>query len=212
MNFDRKNLLDKDCLICLESIDIEEQKLIKLPCNCSNSIYHISCITTFLNSGTNKNFCPHCKNIYNIAEQTGAVAEQTGAVAEQTGAVAEQTNVVAEQNNGKNGIIFVFHIFSNTIMNIINLSALTDKNITEKVFIILTFCKVVVNFGFIIVINKNTIQTKSCVNYSYILQLFLLIFLLIIVSNRKDDFDSIILLANNFFFFFGDLFFRIRIE
>jgi hypothetical protein len=205
MNFDRKNLLDKDCLICLESIDIEEQKLIKLPCNCSNSIYHISCITTFLNSGTNKNFCPHCKNIYNIAEQTGAVAEQTGAV-------AEQTNVVAEQNNGKNGIIFVFHIFSNTIMNIINLSALTDKNITEKVFIILTFCKVVVNFGFIIVINKNTIQTKSCVNYSYILQLFLLIFLLIIVSNRKDDFDSIILLANNFFFFFGDLFFRIRIE
>jgi hypothetical protein len=204
MNFDRNNLLDKDCLICLESIDIEEQKLIKLPCNCSNSIYHISCITTFLNSGTNKNFCPHCKNIYNIAEQTGA--EQTGT--EQTG--AEQT--VAEQNNGKNGIIFVFHIFSNTIMNIINLSALTDKNITEKVFIILTFCKVVVNFGFIIVINKNTIQTKSCVNYSYILQLFLLIFLLIIVSNRKDDFDSIILLANNFFFFFGDLFFRIRIE
>jgi hypothetical protein len=211
MNFDRNNLLDKDCLICLESIDIEEQKLIKLPCNCSNSIYHISCITTFLNSGTNKNFCPHCKNIYNIAEQTGAEAEQTGAeqtIAEQT--VAEQT--VAEQNNGKNGIIFVFHIFSNTIMNIINLSALTDKNITEKVFIILTFCKVVVNFGFIIVINKNTIQTKSCVNYSYILQLFLLIFLLIIVSNRKDDFDSIILLANNFFFFFGDLFFRIRIE
>jgi hypothetical protein len=199
-----KSVIDKDCLICLESIDIEEQKLIKLPCNCSNSIYHISCITTFLNSGTNKNFCPHCKNIYNIAEQTGA--EQTGT--EQT--VAEQT--VAEQNNGKNGIIFVFHIFSNTIMNIINLSALTDKNIIEKVFIILTFCKVVVNFGFIIVINKNTIQIKSCVNYSYILQLFLLIFLLIIVSNRKDDFDSIILLANNFFFFFGDLFFRIRIE
>jgi hypothetical protein len=25
MNFDRNNLLDKDCLICLESIDIEEQ-------------------------------------------------------------------------------------------------------------------------------------------------------------------------------------------
>ena len=101
MNFDRNNLLDKDCLICLESIDIEEQKLIKLPCNCSNSIYHISCITTFLNSGTNKNFCPHCKNIYNIAEQTCAEAEQTVAeqtVAEQT--VAEQT--VAEQNNGKN--------------------------------------------------------------------------------------------------------------
>lgn len=203
MNFDRNNLLDKECLICLESIDIEEQKLIKLPCNCSNSIYHISCITTFLNSGNNKNFCPHCKNIYNIVEQTDAGAEQI---------VAEQTDAVAEQNNRKNGIIFIFHIFSNTIMNIINLATITDKNITEKVFIILTFCKVVVNFGFIIFTNKTTIQTKSCVNYSYILQLFLLIMLLIIVSNRKDDFDSIILLTNNFFFFFGDLFFRIRIE
>jgi hypothetical protein len=201
MNFDRNNLLDKECLICLESIDIEEQKLIKLPCNCSNSIYHISCITTFINSGNNKNFCPHCKNIYNIVEQTDV--EQTD---------VEQTDVVAEQNNKKNGIIFIFHIFSNTIMNIINLATITDKNITEKVFIILTFCKVVVNFGFIIFINKNTIQTKSCVNYSYILQLFLLIMLLIIVSNRKDDFDFIILLVNNFFFFFGDLFFRIRIE
>jgi hypothetical protein len=196
MNFDRNILLDKECLICLESIDIEEQKLIKLPCNCSNSIYHISCITTFINSGNNKNFCPHCKNIYNIVEQTDV----------------EQTDVVAEQNNEKNGIIFVVHIFSNTIMNIINLATITDKNITEKVFIIITFCKVVVNFGFIIFINKNTIQIKSCVNYSYILQLFLLIMLLIIVSNRKDDFDSIILLANNFLFFFGDLFFRIRIE
>jgi glutaredoxin len=201
MNFNRKNLIDKECLICLESIDVEEQNLIKLPCNCSNSIYHISCITTFINSGNNKNFCPHCKNIYNIVEQTDV--EQTD---------VEQTDVAAEQNNKKNGIIFVFHIFSNTIMNIINLATITDKNITEKVFIILTFCKVVVNFGFIIFINKNTIQTKSCVNYSYILQLFLLIMLLIIVSNRKDDFDSIILLVNNFFFFFGDLFFRIRIE
>lgn len=208
MNFDRNILLDKECLICLESIDIEEQKLIKLPCKCSNSIYHISCITTFLNSGTNKNFCPHCKNIYNIVEQTDG-AQNDGA---QTDVVAEQTDVVAEQNNKKNGIIFIFHIFSNTIMNIINLATITDKNITEKVFIILTFCKVVVNFGFIIFINKNTIQTKSCVNYSYILQLFLLIMLLIIVSNRKDDFDFIILLTNNFFFFFGDLFFRIRIE
>jgi len=75
-NIDRNNLIGKECLICLESIDIEEQKLIKLPCNCSNSVYHISCITLFLNSGNNKNFCPHCKNIYNNAEQNGV--EQNG--------------------------------------------------------------------------------------------------------------------------------------
>ncbi len=199
LNFDRNSLIDKECLICLESIDIEEQKLIKLPCKCSNSIYHISCITIFLNSGNNKNFCPHCKDIYNIFEQNNA--EQNN---------AEQNN--AEQNNRKNGIIFVIHIFSNIIMNVINLSVIIDKNITEKVFVILTFCKVVINFGFIIVTRQNIVKIISYVFYSYILQLLLLILLLYIVSNRENDFYSILLLINNFFFFFGDLFFRINIE
>ncbi len=204
LNFDRNSLIDKECLICLESIDIEEQKLIKLPCKCSNSIYHISCITIFLNSGNNKNFCPHCKRIYNIFEQNNA--EQNNA--EQNN--AEQNN--AEQNDRKTGIIFVIHIFSNTIMNVINLSVIIDKNITEKIFVILTFCKVVSNFGFIIVTRQNIEKIYSSMSYSYTLQLLLLILLICIVSNRENDFYSILLLINNFFFFFGDLFFRINIE
>jgi glutaredoxin len=219
LNFDRNSLIDKECLICLESIDIEEQKLIKLPCKCSNSIYHISCITIFINSGNNKNFCPHCKRIYNIFEQNNAeqnIAEQNIAeqnIAEQNIAeqnIAEQN--IAEQNNRKNGIIFVIHIFSNTIMNVINLSVIIDKNITEKVFVIITFCKVVINFGFIIVTRQNIEKIYSSMSYSYTLQLLLLILLIYIVSNRENNFYYILLLVNNFFFFFGDLFFRINIE
>ena len=43
-NFKKPNknfLKDKECLICLESIDLELQELVKLPCECANSVYHI---------------------------------------------------------------------------------------------------------------------------------------------------------------------------
>ena len=38
---DKEFIKNKECLICLESIDIEAQKIVKLPCNCNNSVYHI---------------------------------------------------------------------------------------------------------------------------------------------------------------------------
>ena len=46
-NFDKPDhnfLKDKECLICLESIDIETNKIVKLPCQCKYSVYHIICI------------------------------------------------------------------------------------------------------------------------------------------------------------------------
>jgi hypothetical protein len=50
-------LKDKDCLICLESLDdLESNKFVQLPCKCSNSTYHIDCIIQLLHSGVNKNF------------------------------------------------------------------------------------------------------------------------------------------------------------
>ena len=64
---DKDFVKDKDCLICLESVDTESlHKIVKLPCNCNNSVYHIKCIIRFLQSGINKNFCPHCKKEYDI--------------------------------------------------------------------------------------------------------------------------------------------------
>lgn len=73
---------NKECLICLESIDIEANKIVKLPCKCSNSVYHIKCIKILLDSGQNKNFCPHCKTkyvlnflYYEITEQNRILAQ-----------------------------------------------------------------------------------------------------------------------------------------
>ena len=44
---DKDFIKDKECLICLESVDLELNKIVKLPCVCSNSVYHIICIETF---------------------------------------------------------------------------------------------------------------------------------------------------------------------
>ena len=59
-------LKDKECLICLEPVDIEMNQIVMLPCRCANSAYHILCIMQLLRSGQNKNFCPHCKTKYNL--------------------------------------------------------------------------------------------------------------------------------------------------
>ena len=71
---DKDFIKDKECLICLESIDLESNPIdlesnpiVKLPCKCANSVYHIICIIKLLHSGENKNFCPHCKTIYEIS-------------------------------------------------------------------------------------------------------------------------------------------------
>jgi hypothetical protein len=38
---DESFLKDKECLICLENFDLESNKIVKLPCECSNSVYII---------------------------------------------------------------------------------------------------------------------------------------------------------------------------
>ena len=63
---DTSFIKDKDCLICLESADVESQKIVGFPCKCANSVYHINCVVTFLYSGQDKNFCPHCKIKYEL--------------------------------------------------------------------------------------------------------------------------------------------------
>ena len=71
-NFEKPDysfLKDKECLICLEPFDLESNKFVQFPCKCSNSVYHIDCIIKLINSGANKNFCPHCKSVYEIPLQ-----------------------------------------------------------------------------------------------------------------------------------------------
>ena len=188
---DKSFILEKECLICLESVDIESQKIVKLPCECANSVYHIVCIIQLLQSGQNKNFCPHCKTTYEL--------------------------LVEEQPKNFKCILF-FHISSNSVLNIINISTIsdnyhnTDANIISKILLLSYFCKMLFNCYVIFNSKKEPEKIEMHLYLSYIIQTVLFILLVTLISKIKNDFNSITLMANNVFFCFGDLVFRITIE
>jgi hypothetical protein len=198
---------DKECLICLETIDLEVAKIVKLPCGCSNSVYHIVCIAQLLSSGKNKNFCPHCKSIYELTLQQ---------VVRPFNLIAIQPNTENEQTRTLSYIILV-HIFSNSIMNLINIGlsdeySENDANIISKILQICYFCKILVNACIVINIKVNFEQINSHLCLSYIIQSVLFILLICLLSIIELNFNSIITLLNNVFFVITDLGFRIRIE
>lgn len=60
------------CAICLDFLNIKE-KQIQLPCHCSSSLYHHECIVCMINSGPDKNFCPHCLTKYYYVVQNNII-------------------------------------------------------------------------------------------------------------------------------------------
>lgn len=200
-------LKDKECLICLETIDLEVAKIVKLPCGCSNSVYHVVCIAQLLSSGKNKNFCPHCKSNYELTLQQ---------VVQPSNLIAVQPNTENEQTRTLSYIIIV-HIFSNSIMNLINIGlshdySENDANIISKILQISYFCKILVNVCIIINLKVNVKQINSHLSLSYIIQAVLFVLLICLLSMIEPIFNSIIMLLNNVFFVITDLGFRIRIE
>ncbi len=199
---DKEFIKDKECLICLETFDLELcNKIIKLPCECANSAYHIACITQLLESGQNKNFCPHCKKIYNISDTAPVVAP-----------------IVEDNMRTRMFVTIIFvHIISNSLMNIINISELkeyseTDVNIVSKLLLICYFFKLLVNAWIIFKVKANTEKIESYLSLSYTIQTLLFILLICLLSSVKKDFNSIILIINNVFFYFSDLAFRIALD
>ena len=203
---DKEFIKDKECLICLETFDLELcNKIIKLPCECANSAYHIDCITKLLESGQNKNFCPHCKKIYNMTVVEPVVAPVVAPIVEDN----IRTRMFVT-------ILFV-HIISNSLMNIINISELreyseTDVNIVSKLLLICYFFKLLVNTWIVFKVKANTEKIESYLSLSYTIQTLLFILLICLLSSVKKDFNSIILIINNVFFYFGDLTFRIALD
>lgn len=61
-----ENYSNSICAICMEDFLESEKRFIRLPCECSNSFYHIECIIRWINSGNRKNFCVHCKRYFEI--------------------------------------------------------------------------------------------------------------------------------------------------
>jgi len=204
-NPDKDFIIDKECLICLESFDLESQQLVQLPCECSNSVYHITCITHLLKSGQNKNFCPHCKRKYTIISQP---------------IVSPIALVPPVNDNGRIRMfvtILYVHILSNSIMNVINISESReypqeDANIVSKLLLICYFCKLLVNICIVCKIRANTEKITSYLRLSYTIQTLLFILFICLMSSVKKDYNSILLIINNIFFYFGDFVFRIALE
>ena len=207
-------LKDKECLICLESFDLESNKFVQLPCKCSNSTYHIDCIIKLINSGDNKNFCPHCKTIYEIPLQ------QIQATGNQIVPYIFSNTPQQEINNShiKNFThILVCHIISNSIMNVINI--VVSRNWDEinghpelQVLMLFYFLKLFFNYCILMYSKNNINKIEDCLVYSYIFQTILFCFFVYALTKIKNDYNSAILIVNNVFFSFGDLIFRVIIE
>ncbi len=198
---------DKECLICLESLDLELNNIVKLQCGCANSVYHIICIETFLKSGENKNFCPHCKTKY-VIPQNEPIIEQNP--------VPLQNYVVINTEQEiyrliKIREIMLFHVISNSIMNIINLLVIKNySNSGEGIQVLSLFylCKIFINCC-IFLFSKNNIETiENFLIGCYVYQIVLFGFLVYSLTKIKNNYSIIILVINNLLFTFIDVLFR----
>jgi hypothetical protein len=211
---DASFLQDKECLICLEPFDLESNKFVQLPCKCSNSTYHIVCIIKLLVSGVNKNFCPHCKSIYEIPLQQ---IQSTGnQIVPYIVINTPQQEIHNSQIKNYTHILCV-HIFSNSVMNFVNvcLSRLSvDYKSVEELQLLMLFYVFKLFFNYcILMYSKNNIERiEYSLICSYVFQTVLFGLLVYALTKIKNDYCSIILLFNNILFSFLDLSFRVKSE
>jgi hypothetical protein len=196
---------DKECLICLEPFDLELNQYVMLPCKCANSVYHIGCILLLLNSGQNKNFCPHCKTNYNILMQNQILPNLTQMQQQQNLQVTNFTHIL------------VIHILSNSIMNIVNIVVARNAfktNLDEalQLLLLLYFTKLFLNYCILMYSKSHIDKIEDCLVFSYFYQMILFGLLIYALTKIKTDINFIVLIVNNVLLGFGDLTFRIIIE
>jgi hypothetical protein len=217
---DKEFLEDKECLICLEPMDLEMNQIVKLPCGCANSAYHILCIVKLLASGKNKNFCPHCKTEYNLLpKQHDVPVVPFPVVPVPVVPVPVVPFPVVPFPIVPFPIvplthIMMAHLLSNTLMNIINIAVSRsypnyNKQPEFQVLILFYFLKLFLNFC-MLVYAKNDIETALL--YSYVYQTVLFGLLIYVLAKIKNDSFLTALLANNLLFGITDLAFRFVLE
>ena len=201
---------NKECIICLESL--ESQKIVSLPCKCSNSVYHVACISQLLLSGENKNFCPHCRQKYEVA-LTPAQPQPVVQGAEQQ---AEQ-QPDADMESRKLTYIYVVHILTNSFMNVVNIGMSNDyenaeTDIISKILLISYFCKILINVCIIVHTKSDLEKIKKNLYLSYTIQTFMFILLIcLLATTEKIIANDWLLFGNNVVFCFGDIAVRIHI-
>ena len=201
---------NKECIICLESL--ESQKIVSLPCKCSNSVYHVACISQLLLSGENKNFCPHCRQKYEVAlTQTQPQPVVQGAEQQ-----AEQ-QPDADMESRKFTYIYVVHILTNSFMNVVNIGMSNDyenaeTDIISKILLISYFCKIIINVCILVHTKSDLEKIKKNLYLSYTIQTFMFILLIcLLATTEKRTATDWLLFGNNVVFCFGDIAVRIRI-
>jgi hypothetical protein len=194
---DKEFLEDKECLICLEPMDLEMNQIVKLPCGCANSAYHIPCIVKLLASGKNKNFCPHCKAEYIFLPSQ---------------VVPVPFSVVPFLTH-----IMMVHLLSNTLMNIINIAVSRsypeyNRYAEFQVLMLFYFLKLFLNFCILAYAKTNIEKIETTLVYSYVYQTVLFGFLIYILAKVKNDSFLTALWVNNLLFGITDFAFRFVLE
>jgi len=200
-------LKDKECLICLEPVDLEMNQIVMLPCKCANSAYHIPCIIKLLQSGENKNFCPHCKTKYQIAFQQMASVQNN----------VEQANQIYELRTANFIKILFFHLLTNSITNIIGISVSMrypnyNKRPELNVLIFFYFFKLFSNYGILMVSKDNHDKIEIFLAGSYVYTMIVFGFLVYSSDKLTKNGLSIFLLLNSVLFGLFDLAVRYVME
>ena len=211
---DKDFLKDKECLICLEPMDLEMNQNVKLPCGCANSAYHILCIAQLLQSGEHKNFCPHCKRKYTLVSVQQVVSVQH-VVPE---SAVYQMNIWLRLEQAQQfARIMLIHMLSNTTMNIINLGLIrgypqyNTQTLFQVVFMFYFF-KIFINFGGYIYSKNNAYRIEIGLILCYGYQAIGFGWLAFAISKMKMNYVSIILLLNNLLLGLADFMFRVFVE
>ena len=177
---DKEFLKNKECLICLEPMDLEMNQIVKLPCGCANSAYHIPCIVKLLASGKNKNFCPHCK-----AEYTFLPVVPLPVVPLQVVPLPVVPLPVVPLTH-----IMMAHLLSNTLMNIINIAVSRscpkyNLHAEFQVLMLFYFLKLFLNFCMLAYAKTDIEKIETTLVYSYVYQTVLFGFLIYILAKIK---------------------------
>jgi hypothetical protein len=192
-------------------MDLEMNQLVKLPCGCANSAYHIPCIVQLLQSGENKNFCPHCKTKYTILLEQRVTIQQVVPLQ----IIRQDLNLDSRIKNDVQKLLF--HLLINSIMNIINIYVSRDydgynKYIELQVLMLFYFLKVFCNFCSLGYSKNNIDKIEIILVVSYVYQTTIFVFLIYTLAIIKNDNLTSVLLANNFLLAFMDFTFRMFVE
>jgi hypothetical protein len=219
---DQDFLKDKECLICLETMmDLEMNHIVKLPCGCANSAYHMKCILQLLESGKKKNFCPHCKTKYTILVKKIVPLRKVVPLVPFVPFVPLR-NTYFESLDRYNQMeiftrIMIFHVVNNSIMNLIcvcvSINHPSYNTLNElPLLLIFSICKLFINYGNLVYSKNNIEKIESVLLFNYLYQMALFGLTISVFTKVNPNNCSMALLLNHLIFAGIDVGFRLITE